>query len=82
MYTLFVDGRAVADITGDRGSEVPLVASVGALCLSAERDTHPALEVDVAAAVVGAVAGYVNYGSEQGQPCDFCSNEHDGLTLG
>lgn len=78
MYTLFVDKRVAVDVTGDAGSEVPLVVSVGALERSGNEE--PLLDVVTALAVVGAVAGFVEYGSERGDPCVFCSDGRDGLT--
>ncbi|MCV7258801.1 hypothetical protein [Mycobacterium shimoidei] len=80
MYTLFVNGRPVADITGDPGRPAPLVASVGSLRpYDAEAD-EPVLEPSTAAAVVGSVARFVNYGSEHDDPCIFCSGDLDGMT--
>lgn len=47
-------------------------------------DPGPTLAADltpgVATDVVRTVAGYVNYGSERGSPCDFCSGDYDGMT--
>lgn len=71
MYTVFIDGRAVADVTGDSNSDVALIASVGALS-TVDRD-RPLLDDDVVRRVVGAVAGYAAYGSERGDPCMFCA---------
>ena len=78
MYTVFVDGRAAADVTGDVNAGAPLVASIGALH-STESD-RASLDVDTAAAVVRGVSAYVNYGSETGDPCTFCSDDRDGMT--
>lgn len=64
LYTLFVDGRAAADVTLDD------IHAVGSLA------------PDLAAQVVGQVAGYVDYGSEHGDACDFCSGGRDGMTRG
>jgi hypothetical protein len=80
MYTLFVDGRVVADITGDPDNPTPLVASVSALRPYDPATDEPALDDDTAATVVGAVSRFVNYGSEHDDPCLFCSDDHDGMT--
>jgi hypothetical protein len=40
---------------------------------------EPALAADQAATVVGPVARCVNYGSERDDPCEFCSDDHDGM---
>lgn len=74
-YTLFVDGRAAVDLTGSSGSDIPLQASVHAL----GRAVLPALDPDTARIVVGAVAQFVEYGSESDDPCPFCSTGRDGL---
>jgi hypothetical protein len=78
MYTVFVDGHAAVDVTGDVHAGVPVVASVGALTPSS--DDEPALDADTAEAVVSVVSGYVDYGSEHGDPCLFCSDDRDGMT--
>ena len=72
MYTLFVDGHAVADITADPDHPMPLLASIGALPTSPDPDT-PALAADTVTAVIATVAGFTDYGSEHGDPCVFCS---------
>lgn len=80
MFTVFIDGRAVSDITGSQDSDTPLVASVGALEWPSQKDGWPALESATAAAVVGEVAQFVEYGSEHGEECMFCSHDRDGMT--
>ncbi|WP_043985172.1 hypothetical protein [Mycolicibacterium llatzerense] len=75
LYTLFVDGQAVADITANPYHPLPLLASIGALRLTDPDPAVPMLDDDVADADVGAVASYVNYGSEHDDPCLFCSGE-------
>lgn len=70
LYTLFVDGRVVLDVTGNPDSDVALVASVGALTSTA---ILPTLNTEVAQSILAPLAGLVNYGSEVGDPCDFCS---------
>jgi hypothetical protein len=82
MYTLFVDGKAVADITGKPDHEVPLVASVASLKPYDPATDEPALDAGTAATVVSTVSHYVNYGSEHGDPCIFCSDDHDGMERG
>ncbi|MUL61154.1 hypothetical protein B5P44_00970 [Mycobacterium sp. CBMA 213] len=77
MYTLFVDGRAVADITADPDNPMPLLASIGALPTSSDPGT-PALDTDLATAAIGTVAGFADYGSEHGDPCIFCSSAANG----
>ncbi|MDX1886827.1 hypothetical protein [Mycolicibacterium sp. 120270] len=62
LYTLFVDGRAVVDVTGAPDSEIPLVASIGALSLAGEQE----LSGDVVREAIGGLAGFVDYGSEHG----------------
>lgn len=74
LYTIFIDGRATADINGNANDERPIVASVGALQPFADDRGEPELSPDVAAAIVGAVADYVVYGSEVGDPCDWCDH--------
>lgn len=38
------------------------------------------LAPEVATDVVRTVAGYVNYGTERDDACDFCSGDYDGMT--
>jgi hypothetical protein len=77
LYTLFVDGVATVDITGDINHFVPLVSSVGAL-----RADEPVLEHALAEAAVRQLAAYVVYGSEVDDPCAWCSYlaDHDSMT--
>ncbi|SPM35890.1 hypothetical protein A4G26_06170 [Mycobacterium rhizamassiliense] len=79
MYTLFIDGHAVADATADAGHPLPLVAGLASLAPDAEDSTEPTLDVELAEDLVRAVSSYVNYGSEEGEPCDFCSGDYDGM---
>lgn len=79
MYTLFVDGKAVADITGQPDDPSPLVAGVASLRPYGHAAGGPALDADTAAAVVSTVSPYVNYGSEHDDPCIFCSDDYDGM---
>lgn len=82
LFTVFVNGRAVADITGDAKAEIPLVASVGVLPSPSQNAGIPALDFGIAATVVGEIAQYVEYGSEDGGECTFCSSDRDGMTRG
>lgn len=78
MFTLFVDGHAVADATGDPNSPLPLLMSLAAL--SPTSSDEATLDPDTARAVVSAVAAFADYGSEEGDPCIFCDDDRDGLT--
>lgn len=60
LYTLFVDGRGVADVTGAADSDIPLVASIGALSLGGEQE----LSGEVVREAIAGLAGFVDYGSE------------------
>lgn len=82
MYTLFIDGSSTVDITGNPTSPIPLAASIGSLRPSDPHTDEPLLESNTAATVVGAVARYADYGSERGDPCIFCSGDHDGMERG
>ncbi|MEB3032543.1 hypothetical protein [[Mycobacterium] nativiensis] len=81
LYTLFIDGDWVGDITGAMTSQIPLVAIIGALKPELSTTDEPTLDPDTAASVVTVVAPYVNYGSERNDPCIFCSENRDGMTL-
>lgn len=79
MYTLFRDGKAIADLTGNPNAGSPLVASVASLKPYDPAADEPALDADTATSVVGAVASYANYGAERNDPCIFCSDDRDGM---
>jgi len=79
MYTLFVDGKPAVDVTGSADHSSALVRSIAALRPYDPAAGEPTLKADEAATVVGPVSGYVNYGSEHGDPCMFCSDDHDGM---
>lgn len=81
LYTLFIDGDCTADVTGDMNSQIPLVASIGALKPELSNPDELILDPATGASVVTAVASYVNYGSERNDPCIFCSENYDGMTL-
>jgi hypothetical protein len=74
MYTLFVDGAAVADITGSTDHPAPLLAGIAAL-KPFERATEPVLDPARAEVVVSNVAQYADYGSEHGDPDVFCDGQ-------
>ena len=74
MYTVFIDGRAAADVTGDAGSAIPLVASIAALRPHERRSDEPDLAPELAETVVRSVAGYVVYGSEVNDPSPWCDH--------
>lgn len=78
MYTIFVDNQVAGDVTGDPDSSVPLIASIGALSSSLPQE--PMLDSATARAVVDGVARFVDYGSERGESCVFCSDDRDALT--
>lgn len=78
MYTLFVDAKPIVDITDDPNHPAALVRSIAAL--NDPASPPPVLDADTAATVISKVARYVNYGSEKGEPCDFCSHDHDAMT--
>jgi hypothetical protein len=76
LVTLFVDGRAVGDITASDQDTRPLAASIAALdpiVPSRNRDI-PAMPAEQAESAVATVAAYVEHGSELDlpDPCDLC----------
>ncbi|MEZ0366134.1 hypothetical protein ACAG26_20880 [Mycobacterium sp. pUA109] len=79
MYTLFVDGQAAADMTGDQYNRVPLLTSIAALKPADPQSGEPTMDAATAESVVAAVARYADYGSEVGDPCIFCADDHDGM---
>jgi hypothetical protein len=82
MYTLFVDGRAALDVSGNVNHDMPLAASVGALKPFDPQAGEPMLTAELAQTAVEAVADYVVYGSEVQEPCDWCDHlaDYDPLT--
>ena len=74
LYTVFVDGKATADVSGSQYSPLPLVASVGVLRPFAAVPTEPAMNQEEAQAVVRPCTPFVVYGSEIGDPCDWCEH--------
>jgi hypothetical protein len=81
-YTLFVDGSAAADVTGDVDHDIPLAANIGRLDPFEADADEPVLAPDLAETVVSAVAQYVVYGSEVGDTCPWCDHlaERDPMT--
>lgn len=79
LYTLFVDGRAALDITGNVNHRIPLAASIGGLKPFDSNADEPVFAPELAETVVRAVAQYVVYGSEVDDPCDWCDHlaSHD-----
>nr|MBC9862664.1 hypothetical protein [Mycobacterium pseudoshottsii] len=80
LYSLFVDGTAIADITGNPSDPSPLVASVASLKPYSDPADQPALDAETATKIVNTVARYVSYGSEHNDPCISCSGNHDAMT--
>lgn len=80
LFTVFINGRTVADITGDANAEIPLVAGVGVPPPPSQNAGIPALGLGIAATVVGEIAQYVGYCSEYGDECSYCSSDRDGMT--
>jgi hypothetical protein len=76
LVTLFIDGRAVADITAAAEDTRPLVASIAALdpILPFRKPDIPAMPAGLAKSAVATVASYVSHGSELDPPdlCDSC----------
>jgi hypothetical protein len=74
LCTLFIDGRAVADVTSGREDPRPLLASIGSLnpILPESLPEVPAMAPDLAKTIVDAVAKYVAHGVEWGDPCAWC----------
>jgi hypothetical protein len=74
LCTLFIDGRAVADVTSGPDDPRPLLAGIGALnpILPDALPEVPPMAPDLAKTIVAAVARYVAHGAEWGDPCDWC----------
>jgi hypothetical protein len=79
MYTLFVDGRPAVDITGSPDHSSALVQSIASLRPYDRATYEPTIEADRAATVVRTVSRYVDYRSEDDDPCISCSNDQDGM---
>jgi hypothetical protein len=73
LVTLFIDGRAVADITAPDRDARPLVASIAALdpISPLRKSGIPAMPAEQAESAVATVAAYVCHGSEFDPP-DLC----------
>jgi hypothetical protein len=78
MYTLFIGGSAVFDITAGRADARPLVSSTFALRPFRRDAAEPALTPELAEQAVHPVNGYVVYGSEVNDPGDWCEHLADG----
>lgn len=74
LYTVFIDGKATADVTGSRESPVPFVASVGVLTPFTAVPAEPLMPQEEAEAVVRPCTPFVVYASEIGDPCDWCEH--------
>lgn len=75
MYTLFVNDKPAADITGIPDHSSALVRSIATLRSCDPAASEPTLDADTAATVVRGVARYVAYGSEHDDPCFFCCRD-------
>ena len=76
LFTLFADRAAVAEATPADGF-CPFDASLATLePLSAGRE--PLLDPTSARAAIDPVAAFADFGSEDGDTCDFCFNDKDG----
>lgn len=72
LYTIFVDGTATADVSGNPESPVPLAASVAGLRPCAPATDRPTMSAEEAEAVVRPCTPFMVYGSETNNPCDWC----------
>ncbi|MCV7236249.1 hypothetical protein [Mycobacterium branderi] len=74
LCTLFIDSRAVADVTGSPDDPRPLIASIAGLHpITPWVDAGvPTMAPGLAEAVVAAVADFVVHGSQSNDPCDLC----------
>lgn len=79
MYTLFVDGQAVVDLTGDADHPVALARNIFHLEPFDDRAAEPAMNADTAESVVSRVAHSVAYGSEHDESCIYCTEDQDGM---
>ncbi|CAM3684241.1 hypothetical protein ACXYTP_09320 [Tsukamurella ocularis] len=76
LLTLFVDGAVVVDVTPG-GSSSPFDSGLARLDpLLGGRE--PLLDAATARTAIAAVAGFADYGSENGDACDFCFRDKDG----
>jgi hypothetical protein len=74
LCTLFIDGRAVADVTSSAEDPRPLLASIGSLKPITPEALPEVLvmRAGLAETIVETVSGYVAHGAEWGDPCDWC----------
>ncbi|WP_336671075.1 hypothetical protein [Tsukamurella sp. USMM236] len=76
LLTLFVGGAAVVDVTPGSSSS-PFHTSLSRLQpLGGGRE--PLLEPAVARTAIEPIAAFADFGSEDGDTCDFCFNVKDG----
>lgn len=76
LFTLFVDGTAVAEATPSGGS-CPFDASLTRLEPLRE-GRESLMDPIIARAAIAPVAAFADFGSEDGDTCDFCFNDKDG----
>lgn len=79
LYTLFVDGRPAADITGNPDHPSALVRTIASLRPYDPAADEPSLGEETAAIAVAPVSRYASYGSEHDDPCIFCSDDQGGI---
>jgi hypothetical protein len=74
LCTLFIDGRAVAEVTSGPDDPRPLLASIGSLrpICPWQLPDIPLMPATLARNTIDVVAAYVAHGSEWGDPCDLC----------
>lgn len=72
MVTVFIDGRAVADVTATADDPRPLLAGIGSLPINGGLSGLTSAPPAVARQAVAQVAQFTAYGSESGEPCDWC----------
>jgi hypothetical protein len=83
LVTLFIDGSVAADVTAGPDDARPLVAGIGRLMSTWSQNATelPMMSLELARRVIGAVAEFVNYGSEWGDSCIWCgSDDRDPFT--
>ncbi|WP_245556961.1 hypothetical protein [Jongsikchunia kroppenstedtii] len=76
LFTLFIDGRAIGDITPPTRPEKPFELSVAPL-RPFSGPAGPVMDAQTAKDAVGALTRYADYGSERDDPCMFCSSDGD-----
>lgn len=76
LFTLFIGGAAVVDVTPGSSSS-PFHTSLSRL-QPLSGGGEPLLEPAVARAAIEPIAAFADFGSEDGDTCDFCFNDKDG----